>query len=187
MRPKSDHSATGSAAAADSLSSMDPLLHLLSVLPFSFLRPPKTRLKLPSSLPLPSATTVLSLLLLTYFAVVSGLVYDVIVEPPRHRQHPGPPHRRSPPRRLPPRASQRTVHYRGPLLWLHVPRRRRRDHTARPRAGSQPGEVRQGLVRGVRDLVCGDIVRDGHALHPDQDPILPMVNLSLKIVSLDEF
>ncbi|KAJ6824933.1 putative oligosaccharyltransferase complex subunit ostc [Iris pallida] len=87
MRPKSDQSATtGSAAAAaaggGSLSSMDPLLHLLSVLPFSFLRPPKTRLKLPSSLPLPSATTILSLLLLTYLAVVSGLVYDVIVEPP---------------------------------------------------------------------------------------------------------
>ncbi|KAJ6853680.1 putative oligosaccharyltransferase complex subunit [Iris pallida] len=186
MRPKSDHSATGSAAAADSLSSMDPLLHLLSVLPFSFLRPPKT----PSSSPLPSPSHppppyFLSCSLPTSPSFPASSTTSSWS--PRHRQHPGPPHRRSPPRRLPPRASQRTVHYRGPLLWLHVPRRRRRDHTARPRAGSQPGEVRQGLVRGVRDLVCGDIVRDGHALHPDQDPILPMVNLSLKIVSLDEF
>ncbi|KAH7682197.1 Oligosaccharyl transferase complex subunit OST3/OST6 protein [Dioscorea alata] len=61
---------------------MDPFLSILSVVPYGFLRPPRTRLKLPSNLALPSPSTVLSLVLLTYFCVVSGLVYDVIVEPP---------------------------------------------------------------------------------------------------------
>ena len=75
-------SATASSPNSDH-GSIDPLFHVIKVLPFSFLRPPRTRLKLPSpSLLLPSSTTVLSLLLLTYFAVVSGIVYDVIVEPP---------------------------------------------------------------------------------------------------------
>jgi hypothetical protein len=91
MPPRSDH-ADGSAAAASAaaaaqthgsdLNSIDPLFHILRVLPFSFLRPPRTRLRLPSNLALPSPMTVFSLILLTYFAVVSGLVYDVIVEPP---------------------------------------------------------------------------------------------------------
>ena len=48
----------------------------------AFLQPPRTRLKLPSNLALPSPMVVFSLILLTYFSVVSGLVYDVIVEPP---------------------------------------------------------------------------------------------------------
>jgi hypothetical protein len=61
---------------------MDPLFHVLRAVPFSFLQPPRTRLKLPSNLALPSPMTVFALILLTYFAVVSGLVYDVIVEPP---------------------------------------------------------------------------------------------------------
>ncbi|CAA7408239.1 unnamed protein product [Spirodela intermedia] len=87
MRSKSDYSSGGAAAAgvaaspASDLGSIDPVLLVLKVLPFSFLRPPRTRLRLPSLI-LPSPMTVLSLLLLTYFAVVSGLVYDVIVEPP---------------------------------------------------------------------------------------------------------
>ncbi|KAI8571377.1 hypothetical protein RHMOL_Rhmol01G0115200 [Rhododendron molle] len=68
-------------ATDSSASSIDPLLHLLSLLPYSFLRPPRLRLKLPS-LTLPSPFTVFSLLLLTYFVIVSGIVYDVIVEPP---------------------------------------------------------------------------------------------------------
>lgn len=92
MPPKSEHSATAGGGAASLATtaasppsdqgSMDPFLHLLRLLPYSFLRPPRTRLKLPSSLALPSPMTVFSLVLLTYFAVVSGLVYDVIVEPP---------------------------------------------------------------------------------------------------------
>ncbi|KAJ3675277.1 hypothetical protein LUZ60_004319 [Juncus effusus] len=88
IRQKSDHhagaaaaSSAGSAAPSSEASSMDPLFHVLRVLPFSFLRPPKTRLKIPS-VTLPSSMTVFALVLLTYFAVVSGLVYDVIVEPP---------------------------------------------------------------------------------------------------------
>ncbi|KAL0374707.1 UNVERIFIED_CONTAM: Oligosaccharyltransferase complex subunit OSTC [Sesamum radiatum] len=81
-------SATASAAAAQpdpSSGSIDPLFHLVRILPFSFLRPPRLRLKLPT-FTLPSAMTVYSLILLTYFMVVSGIVYDVIVEP-RHRIH----------------------------------------------------------------------------------------------------
>lgn len=61
--------------------SMDPFLHVLKLIPYSFLRVPRTRLKLPS-LTLPSPMTVYALILLTYFMVVSGIVYDVIVEPP---------------------------------------------------------------------------------------------------------
>ncbi|KAK9099810.1 hypothetical protein Scep_023240 [Stephania cephalantha] len=73
MAPKSDSPPPDS--------SMDPLYHLLRVLPYAVLRPPRLRLKLPS-LTLPSPMTVYSLILLTYFLVVSGFVYDVIVEPP---------------------------------------------------------------------------------------------------------
>ncbi|KAJ0989407.1 hypothetical protein J5N97_007763 [Dioscorea zingiberensis] len=61
---------------------MDPFCAILSVVPYGFLRPPRTRLKLPSNLALPSPLTVLFLVIFTYFCVVSGLVYDVIVEPP---------------------------------------------------------------------------------------------------------
>ncbi|KAK6147405.1 hypothetical protein DH2020_018317 [Rehmannia glutinosa] len=77
-------STTSSAAAAQpdpSSGSIDPIFHLIRILPFSFLRPPRLRLKLPS-FTLPSPMTVYSLILLTYFMVVSGIVYDVIVEPP---------------------------------------------------------------------------------------------------------
>ncbi|MQL78780.1 hypothetical protein Taro_011220 [Colocasia esculenta] len=89
MRSKSENPSGGGGAAAaaaaassySDLDSIDPVLLVLKILPYSFLRPPRTRLKLPT-LVLPSAMTVFSLLLLTYFAVVSGLVYDVIVEPP---------------------------------------------------------------------------------------------------------
>ncbi|KAK7281196.1 hypothetical protein RIF29_08962 [Crotalaria pallida] len=84
MRPKSEtqssqtatDSSTSSAAA-----SIDPLFHLLRLIPFTFLRPPRLRLKLPS-FTLPSPNAVFALVLLTYFMVVSGIVYDVIVEPP---------------------------------------------------------------------------------------------------------
>ncbi|KDP35209.1 hypothetical protein JCGZ_09368 [Jatropha curcas] len=62
-------------------SSMDPIFHIVKIVPYSILRPPRLRLKLPS-LTLPSPMTVFALVLLTYFMVVSGIVYDVIVEPP---------------------------------------------------------------------------------------------------------
>ena len=60
---------------------MDPIFHTLKFLPYSILRLPRLRLKLPS-FTLPSPMTVFALVLLTYFMVVSGIVYDVIVEPP---------------------------------------------------------------------------------------------------------
>nr|XP_043629002.1 putative oligosaccharyltransferase complex subunit CG9662 [Erigeron canadensis] len=60
---------------------MDPLYQTLTILPFSILRPPRLRLKLPT-ITLPSPMTVFSLILITYFLVISGVVYDVIVEPP---------------------------------------------------------------------------------------------------------
>ncbi|CAO2841588.1 unnamed protein product [Amaranthus hypochondriacus] len=68
-------------SSSDSLDSYDPILHIIQFIPFSFLRLPRLRLKLPS-FSLPSSMTVFSLILLTYFMVVSGIVYDIIVEPP---------------------------------------------------------------------------------------------------------
>ncbi|CAA6675128.1 unnamed protein product [Spirodela intermedia] len=62
MRSKSDYSSGGAAAAgvatspASDLGSIDPVLLVLKVLPFSFLRPPRTRLRLPSLI-LPSPMT----------------------------------------------------------------------------------------------------------------------------------
>lgn len=83
MPPKSESQtlATSSGSSDPASSSMDPIFHILQVLPFSLLRPPRLRLKLPT-LTLPSPMTVYALVLLTYFMVVSGIVYDVIVEPP---------------------------------------------------------------------------------------------------------
>ncbi|GFQ00105.1 oligosaccharyltransferase complex subunit ostc, partial [Phtheirospermum japonicum] len=61
--------------------SIDPIFHLVRTLPFSFLRPPRLRLKLPS-FTLPSSMIVYSIIHLTYFMVVSRIIYDVIVGPP---------------------------------------------------------------------------------------------------------
>ncbi|CAN0884271.1 Oligosaccharyltransferase complex subunit ostc-A [Linum grandiflorum] len=78
MAPKLDPQALQSEPANGSI---DPLFHLLRVVPYSvILRLPRLRLKLPS-LTLPSSMTVFALVLLTYFMVISGFVYDVIVEP----------------------------------------------------------------------------------------------------------
>ncbi|KAJ4975049.1 hypothetical protein NE237_008223 [Protea cynaroides] len=79
MPPKSE--TLSRAVPADQADSMDPLFKLLKIIPYSFLRVPRMRLKLPS-ISLPSAMTVYALVLLTYFMVVSGIIYDVIVEPP---------------------------------------------------------------------------------------------------------
>ncbi|XP_010243094.1 PREDICTED: oligosaccharyltransferase complex subunit ostc-like [Nelumbo nucifera] len=79
MPPKAE--TTLSSASVDQMDSMDPLFYILRIFPYSFLRAPRMRLKLPS-ISLPSAMTVYALILLTYFMVVSGFVYDVIVEPP---------------------------------------------------------------------------------------------------------
>ncbi|MED6207943.1 hypothetical protein PIB30_040286 [Stylosanthes scabra] len=88
MRPKSDNpqplttgDSSTSSLSSGTTTSIDPIYHILNILPFSFLRPPRLRLKLPS-LSLPSPNLVFAFVLLTYFMVVSGIVYDVIVEPP---------------------------------------------------------------------------------------------------------
>ncbi|KAL5574838.1 hypothetical protein UlMin_018065 [Ulmus minor] len=83
MAPKSDTQAPAASHGHSdpASSSIDPIFHVLRVLPYSFLRPPRLRLKLPT-LTLPSPMTVFALVLLTYFMVVSGIVYDIIVEPP---------------------------------------------------------------------------------------------------------
>ncbi|KAF3773441.1 Oligosaccharyltransferase complex subunit [Nymphaea thermarum] len=79
MAPKVESSAA--ASSPSEFDSIDPFLHILRFLPYGFLRVPRLRLKLPS-FSLPSAMTVFALVLLAYFVVVSGFVYDVIVEPP---------------------------------------------------------------------------------------------------------
>ncbi|KAB2625819.1 hypothetical protein ACFX2I_022519 [Malus domestica] len=84
MPPKSETQPPSTAITTPSdpsTASVDPILLILRILPYSFLRPPRLRLKLPT-LTLPSPMTVYALVLLTYFMVVSGIVYDVIVEPP---------------------------------------------------------------------------------------------------------
>ncbi|KAK9931479.1 hypothetical protein M0R45_018753 [Rubus argutus] len=85
MPPKSETlpppTATAATLSDPSSGSIDPIVHVIQILPYSFLRPPRLRLKLPT-LTLPSPMTVYALVLLTYFMVVSGIVYDVIVEPP---------------------------------------------------------------------------------------------------------
>jgi hypothetical protein len=49
--------------------------------PFKILRPPRLHLVLPN-LPRPSPMMVFALIFLSYFMVVSGVVYDLITEPP---------------------------------------------------------------------------------------------------------
>jgi len=50
-------------------------------LPFHFMRVPNLKLKIPSISP-PGPMTVFSLVFLSYFLVSSGIIYDVIIEPP---------------------------------------------------------------------------------------------------------
>lgn len=49
--------------------------------PFVVFRPPNLKLKIPK-IEQPSAMTVFAVLLASYFLVISGIIYDVIVEPP---------------------------------------------------------------------------------------------------------
>jgi len=58
-------------------------------LPFSVLKIPNFRLKLPS-LSMPSPMTVFALVFLSYYLVFSGIIYDVIVEPPSIGSHQDP-------------------------------------------------------------------------------------------------
>ncbi|KAF4518640.1 hypothetical protein B566_EDAN005967 [Ephemera danica] len=51
-------------------------------LPFAVLEVPNLRIKKPSWLQQPSAMVMFSIVLLSYFLVTGGIIYDVIVEPP---------------------------------------------------------------------------------------------------------
>ncbi|XP_052788237.1 oligosaccharyltransferase complex subunit ostc-like [Mya arenaria] len=50
--------------------------------PFQFLECPNLKLKKPTWVRQPSAMTMFALVLLSYFLVTGGIIYDVIVEPP---------------------------------------------------------------------------------------------------------
>ncbi|KAJ8043830.1 Oligosaccharyltransferase complex subunit ostc-B [Holothuria leucospilota] len=54
----------------------------LCAIPFSVLQCPNLKLKKPSWIQQPSAMTVYRIVLVSYFLVTGGLIYDVIVEPP---------------------------------------------------------------------------------------------------------
>ncbi|XP_059485172.1 oligosaccharyltransferase complex subunit ostc-B [Neocloeon triangulifer] len=51
-------------------------------IPFKVLEVPNLRIKKPSWIHMPSAMTVFALVVLSYFLVTGGIIYDVIVEPP---------------------------------------------------------------------------------------------------------
>merc|ERR1711976_136620 len=51
-------------------------------LPFTVLQVPNLKLKKPSWVKVPSSMTMFGLVLLSYFLVTGGIIYDVIVEPP---------------------------------------------------------------------------------------------------------
>jgi len=50
-------------------------------LPFTFIRIPNLKLKIPE-VPRPPASVVFAALFASYFLVISGIIYDIIVEPP---------------------------------------------------------------------------------------------------------
>lgn len=57
-------------------------MEFLYSLPFHVLEVPNLKIKRPSWLQQPSAMVMFSLVLLSYFLVTGGIIYDVIVEPP---------------------------------------------------------------------------------------------------------
>ncbi|CAH0404588.1 unnamed protein product [Chilo suppressalis] len=57
-------------------------MEALFALPFTVLEVPNIKIKKPTWLQAPSAMTTFSLVLLSYFLVTGGIIYDVIVEPP---------------------------------------------------------------------------------------------------------
>jgi len=58
------------------------MIDVVYELPFLFVHPPNIKLKKPTWLQRPSAMFVFSAVLLSYFLVCGGIIYDVIVEPP---------------------------------------------------------------------------------------------------------
>ena len=59
-----------------------PTMETLYSIPFFVLEAPQLRLRKPGFLKVPSAMMVFGVVLLSYFLVTGGLIYDVIVEPP---------------------------------------------------------------------------------------------------------
>ncbi|GLH02309.1 hypothetical protein R5R35_000567 [Gryllus longicercus] len=57
-------------------------MEFLYSLPFRVLEVPNLKIKRPSWLHQPSSMVMFSLVLLSYFLVTGGIIYDVIVEPP---------------------------------------------------------------------------------------------------------
>ena len=57
-------------------------MEFLYRIPFFLLEAPQIRLKKPSFVRTPSAMAVFGMVLVSYFLVTGGLIYDVIVEPP---------------------------------------------------------------------------------------------------------
>ena len=60
---------------------------LYRILPYSVLEVPPLKLKKPWFIKVPSSTVVYSFVLLSYFLVTGGIIYDVIVEPPSIGSH----------------------------------------------------------------------------------------------------
>ncbi|RWR99920.1 oligosaccharyltransferase complex subunit ostc-A-like protein [Dinothrombium tinctorium] len=58
------------------------MIEFLFELPFNFIEAPNLKLKKPVWLHKPSAMFVYSLVMVSYFLVCAGVIYDVIVEPP---------------------------------------------------------------------------------------------------------
>ncbi|MPC17875.1 oligosaccharyltransferase complex subunit ostc-B-like [Portunus trituberculatus] len=58
------------------------MLDFVYGLPFVVLELPRLKLKKPSWVTVPSPMTVFAFILLSYFLVTGGIIYDVIVEPP---------------------------------------------------------------------------------------------------------
>jgi hypothetical protein len=98
-------------------------------LPFHFLRVPNFRLRIPS-FSLPSPMTVFALVFLSYYLVFSGIIYDVIVEPPSIGSHQDPSGAVKPLAFLQYR-DQRAVHHRGSLGWSALRCWRHRLHPTR--------------------------------------------------------
>ncbi|XP_024082954.1 oligosaccharyltransferase complex subunit ostc-A [Cimex lectularius] len=57
-------------------------MEYLFTAPFLFLEPPNLKIKRPSWFHQPSAMVMYSFVLLSYFLVTGGIIYDVIIEPP---------------------------------------------------------------------------------------------------------
>uniref|UniRef100_A0A663EAH6 Oligosaccharyltransferase complex subunit n=1 Tax=Aquila chrysaetos chrysaetos TaxID=223781 RepID=A0A663EAH6_AQUCH len=72
----------GGASRAGSRGAAAAAMETLYRLPFAVLECPNIKLKRPSWVHMPSAMTVYALVVVSYFLITGGIIYDVIVEPP---------------------------------------------------------------------------------------------------------